>query len=152
MYASSSNDSGVLLSVFSGSSMSEADYEHALSDITRVDKLAAARKVPFVHVSIVEEGVPLPSPRWRKRFADFSKEILSEQYYFVMVTKSVVVRGMLTAILWMTDQRTGHHSHVVSSLDEAQRWLGGEIGKSYEYMAAMKPRTHSPQEQSSEAP
>jgi hypothetical protein len=127
MYANAiDDDSCALLGVFSGPGISTEQYELSLSEMHRADLLAAARGVPFVYVAIVENDVQRPPAVWRKRFSDANHSVRCERFYFVMVTSSMLMRGVFTAVNWITPARAGQHYGVVASVPEAQRWLARE--------------------------
>jgi|GEM_PF-998209 len=124
MFASASDDStGTLLGVFSGAVVSDAHYEQSLTDMERIDKLAAASGIALTYVCVVDSQVPRPPAVWRKRFSDANYGVKANRFYFVMVTNSMLIRGVYTAVNWVTQKRDGQHYGVVGSIDEAQRWL-----------------------------
>lgn len=123
MYAYASDEkAGVLTGVFSGV-MSEQDYEQSLIEMKRVDQQAAARGRPFVYVCVVDKDVPRPPAIWRKKFADANYNVQSGRFYFVMVTKSMLIRGVYTAVTWITAKREGQHYAVLGEVEQAQHWL-----------------------------
>lgn len=124
MYAHASDEaSGTLVGVFSGNKVSDAQYEQSLAVMNRADLDAASRGAPFIYVVVVDNDVPRPPAVWRKRFSDANYGVKSERFFFVMVTTSMLIRGVYTAVNWVTEKRTGHEYGVVSSIEEAERWL-----------------------------
>jgi hypothetical protein len=127
MYANAiDEDSGALVGLFCGPDISSDQYELSLSEMHRADLLAAAFGVPFVYVAVVENEVQRPPAVWRKRFSDANHNVRSERFYFVMVTSSMLMRGVFTAVNWITPVRAGQHYTVVASIPDAQRWLERE--------------------------
>jgi hypothetical protein len=65
-----------------------------------------ARKSPFVVISDLREVTAVPEAPTRRRIAEWSKaqEARTIQYHLgtVMIVRSAVVRGALTAINWLT--------------------------------------------------
>lgn len=124
MYASASDDStGTLLGVFSGAVVSDAQYAQSLINMERIDKVAAKSGIPLTYVCVVDSQVPRPPAVWRKRFSDANYGVKANRFYFVMVTNSMLIRGVYTAVNWVTPKRDGQHYGVVGSIEEAQRWL-----------------------------
>lgn len=127
MYANAIDEgSGALVGLFCGPDISTEQYELSLSEMHRADLLAAARGVPFAYVAIVENDVQRPPAVWRKRFSDANHSVRSERFYFVMFTSSMLMRGVFTAVKWITPVRAGQHYGVVAYVPEAQRWLERE--------------------------
>jgi hypothetical protein len=136
MFASASDDStGTLLGVFSGAVVSDAHYARSLADMERMDKLAAGRGIPFTYVCVVDSQVPRPPASWRKRFSDANFGVKSERFYFVMVTNSMLIRGVYTAVNWLTGKRDGQQYGVVGSVEEAQTWLVAHGGAAADLVA-----------------
>ena len=124
MFASASDDNtGTVLGVFSGAVVSDAHYEKSLTDMLRMDKHAAGSGMALTYVCVVDSQVPRPPAVWRKRFSDANFGVKAERFYFVMVTNSMMIRGVYTAVNWVTPKRNGQHYGVVGSIDDAQRWL-----------------------------
>jgi hypothetical protein len=132
MYAFASDESrGTLLGIFSGANLTEAHYALSLSEMDRVDRIAAGRGIPFVYVVIADNDVPRPPAVWRKRFSDANFGVKADRFFFVMVTTSMLIRGVYTAVNWVTEKREGQQYGVVGNVDDAQRWLkahGAEAG------------------------
>lgn len=128
MYAHASDESGsVLIGVFSGPTVDE-HYAQSLVEMKRVDRSAASRGLPFVYVCVVDKDVARPPAVWRKRFSDANSGVESSRFYFVMVTTSMLIRGVFTAVNWLTAKREGQQYAVVSDIEEARRWLEAQHG------------------------
>lgn len=124
MYAHASDEAtGTLVGVFSGHKVADTQYEQSLVVMNRADLAAAKSGAPFIYVVVVDDDVPRPPAVWRKRFSDANYGVKSERFFFVMVTTSMLMRGVYTAVNWVTEKRTGHEYGVVSSIEDAERWL-----------------------------
>lgn len=138
MYSNAIDESaGTLLGVFSGD-MAEAHYELSLQVMNRADGIAAARGLPFVYVCVVDKDVPRPPAVWRKRFSDANYGVKSERFYFAMVTTSMLMRGVFTAVNWVTAKREGQYYTVVGDVAEAQHWLQAQHGVSCPALAQLE--------------
>lgn len=144
MYVNATDERcGVLLGVFSGADITGEHYGQSLVEMNRVDQAAAKRGVPFVYVVVVDKDVPRPPAVWRKRFSDANFGVKSERFYFAMVTTSMLMRGVFTAINWVTEKREGQHYVVVPSILEAQQWLAEQSDVTCPDLADMERRARA---------
>lgn len=86
------------------------------------------RRKPYVILFDASES-GMPSARQRQRMAEYAREHEAELRRYckrgVFVIPNSVVRGALTAILWLQPLPFPHE--VVSSLNDAEERLGAEI-------------------------
>ena len=115
--------SGTLVGVFSGSDMTDEHYERSLAVMNRADLVANDHQHPFIYIVVVDRDVPRPPALWRKRFSDANYRVKSARFYFVMVTNSMLMRGVYTAVTWLTSKRDGQYYNVVGGIADAQAWL-----------------------------
>lgn len=129
MYASASEDStGTLLGIYSGAP-TDAEYERALSGMAELDVRASAHGQPFVYVLVVDSSMQLPPAAWRKRFAAANQNVKSGRFLFAMVTQSAMMRGVYTAVIWLTGIPEGHSYTAVATLADARHWLESLTGR-----------------------
>jgi len=125
-----SRSAGILLSFWSGSNNSDDDYERLLGAWARADDEGLRRFDGVVHVVVVSAENPLPDARQRRRLADFQSRLRAQQTYIALVTKSPVVRGVITAIQWIS-RPANVETDAYGTLDAAVRWLehrrGGDM-------------------------
>jgi hypothetical protein len=141
MYVSSSDEeAGILIGLYTGTSHGDADYERALAAMVRADRAAAQRAIPYAHIMIVD-APSQPSPKWRQRFAEHNRSLTATSYYFGFVSSHAVVRGIFTAIRWLSGSREGHRTQALANIEEACGWLRSVSGRSYPQLEAMYERT-----------
>jgi len=144
MYVNATDETfGVLVGVFSGADITEQHYEQSLAEMTRIDQIAAARSAPFVYVVIVDRDVPRPPAVWRKRFSDANYGVKSQRFYFAMVTTSMLMRGVFTAVNWVTPKRAGQEYIVLGETAEVEHWLTSQHGVACPDLVAMERRARA---------
>lgn len=100
--------------LFSGKHNSDEDYAAYLDAIAELDRRAAGLEV--IAIQVIDPGNAVPSAAWRKRIADSTAHMKSRPYY-IMVTTSAIVRGVMTAINWL--RPPPYEFAVASTFDEA---------------------------------
>jgi hypothetical protein len=65
----------------------------------------------------------------RKDFADIAKSLRAPRHVFALVSPSLMLRGALQAIQWLTPPPPGHRVHAFSSVDAAKTWVRIESGR-----------------------
>jgi len=136
-------EAGLLVGVYTAPAQSDADYQRAFDTMARADRNAVQRGVPYAHVMVVDASAGQPSPRWRQRFSELNKAMTTPTYYFAFVTSSAVIRGIFTAIRWLTGARDGHTNMAFSNFDEACAWLRRVSGNRYPQLETLYQRARS---------
>lgn len=77
---------------------------------------------PFKIILMVDPEVPMPNATWRKQFAKTRTKTYFP-FLFVTVTKSPLLRGVLTMVNWVSPPPTGSGTNSVETFDEAVQWL-----------------------------
>ncbi|MFI5299561.1 MAG: hypothetical protein ACHREM_15840 [Polyangiales bacterium] len=88
----------VLLHVVGGDV--DADFEAMLAAIAHMDEALCGHRCPIA-MQIVDDDVPVPDARWRRRLADATATLHSAHGAYLLVTPSTAVRGAVTAINWL---------------------------------------------------
>jgi len=107
-----SRDEGVLLSVLSGASCTDEEWAAYLRDGHQAFEDARSRKEELLLVVLVEDGFGRPNAAQRKLIADgLAKFQGTASSFFICVTKSTILRSVLTALSWVVtvpnqEQRT----------------------------------------------
>jgi hypothetical protein len=129
MYASSANESaGLLVGVYRGSVMRDEDYERAIASILACDTNALKRGLVSTAVMVTDTDTPSPPPIWRQRMANANNSLCAERYYFVLVSPSLLIRGVFTAVMWLTRGRSGHQLVALGDLGQAAQWVQERSG------------------------
>ena len=131
MYASANTESGeVIVGVFSGVN-EDADHARAVASIVAADAAAVERDQPLVCILVAQRDTESPPAIWRKRMADANRNMQAKQYWFALVSPNPLLRGVLTAINWMSSVPSHHHYKAVGTLDDAVGWVRAETGQTY---------------------
>jgi hypothetical protein len=125
---------GLLVVIFSGKVNTEADYERYLASIKEMQRARAGDqdgvrerlRGRFVLILIVDEGNPAPTAAQRKRIAEETANIGAEAS-FAVVTSSMLIRGVVTAINWLRPPKYG--VLVTGSFSEAVQWAERRRGE-----------------------
>jgi hypothetical protein len=129
MYASSADDSaGLLVGVYHGAVIRAEDYERAIASILACDANAVRRGLVSTAVMVTDAHTPSPPPIWRQRMAQANNSLCAERYYFAFVSPSLLIRGVFTAVLWLTRGRARHHLVAFAELAQASNWLQAQAG------------------------
>jgi hypothetical protein len=128
MYASKTDEqTGLMVGIYRGDSTDE-DHAAAVASIVASDANAARRSLTHTCLLVVEDDVPPPPPIWRQRMAEANNQLLAEKYYFALVSAKLVVRGVFTAVNWLTRKRLGHHLAAFADVAQASAWLERDSG------------------------
>jgi hypothetical protein len=128
--AYSDETAGALVGVY-GETTTEEDYARCVESILGMDAALAGRDRPFVCILVTQRGTPAPPPSWRNRMAEANKSLRAQRYYFALVCPSALLRGALTAILWITGSREGHQYSAFATFADAVSWIERESRDSY---------------------
>lgn len=118
-------EAGEVVWLFCGTSNTDADYQNYLDSIDRLIK-AAPTSVRPAGIQVVAPDSPPPNAEWRKRIADHTRHFPRDDAMYCMVTRSTVIRGVLTAINWM--RRPNYAFAVRPTFDEAVAWIDQQRG------------------------
>jgi hypothetical protein len=140
MYASAAAESGsVVVGVYSGPD-GDADHERAIASIVDADAAALERNEPVVCILVTQRDTASPPAVWRKRMSNANRAMRAKAYYFVLVSPNPLLRGVLTAINWLSDVPSHHYFNSTATFDEAARWVRKETGGSYAMLEALYDR------------
>jgi hypothetical protein len=129
MYASSADeDAGLLVGVYRGALVRDEDYERAIASILACDANAVKRGLVSTALMVTDASTPSPPAIWRQRMAQANNELCVERYYFAFVSPNLLIRGVFTAVMWLTRGRRGHHMVAFSDLAQASHWVQAHTG------------------------
>jgi hypothetical protein len=131
MFVSYSDEiAGALVGVYSDTT-TEDDYARCVESIMGMDAALMGSDRPFVCILVTQRGTPAPPPSWRNRMAAANKSLRVPRYYFAAVCPSTLMRGVLTAILWITGSREGHQYSAFSTFADSVSWIERETARRY---------------------
>jgi hypothetical protein len=105
--------------LMSGSHNSDADYERYVASLSDLRE-QAKQNGHGTGLLIAERDNPPPNAAWRRRMAEASSDYPPNCVY-VLVSPSVVVRGIVTAINWL--RPATYEFSTVSTLEDGLTWL-----------------------------
>jgi hypothetical protein len=108
-----------------GEPCTDSDYESIVESTTRLVVDAPANALACF-VLVIDPGQPPPSPVWRKRLAQARAP--SKAFRIVIVSSSIVERGIVTAIHWLRPPAPGQKVVSRATFEEAVAWLEAEGG------------------------
>jgi hypothetical protein len=116
-------EASTLVGVTGGEACSDADYQRIIDSTAQL--WAQVSAAPFASfILVIDPGQDAPSPRWRQRIAAARPK--TQPFRTVIVTSSIVARGVLTAINWLRPPAVGQKIISLSTFEEAVDWLEAE--------------------------
>jgi hypothetical protein len=129
MFASGADEGvGLLVGVYRGATTEEEDYVRCLASIAASDVNAARRGLSYTCVLVTDGDTPPPPAVWRQRMANATNAFSARNYYFALVSPKVVIRGVFTAVTWLTRGRPGQHLAAFADLGQATAWVQTHAG------------------------
>jgi hypothetical protein len=136
------NAQGLLVGIMSTvpSFDDDLDHEQYLESGIRQQREVAPLRRSAALVLIVDAAYPRPSARWRKRIAEVRDTSPFDTYHFALVTTSSVIRGVLTAINWLSKSTPAFQSDAFATFELAQRWVEQQRGAPIPTLAKLHAR------------
>lgn len=111
----------IAVGVFSGRLNQDADFQEYIASFPYLDDMAMQNPhIRAVYAVVVDPENEMPNAVWRRRIADASAHLRSNPLVS-MVTKSVAVRGIVTAINWIRPPPYEIKCH--ETIDLAAAWI-----------------------------
>ncbi|HEY4015768.1 MAG TPA: hypothetical protein VGM06_20650 [Polyangiaceae bacterium] len=114
-----------LVGLKSGGTCTDGDYQRLLDSTNELWAQALAVSVA-TFVLVIDRDQPPPGPRWRQRLA--AARPPSKPFRSVIVTSSIVERGVITAIHWLRPPAPGQEIVSLATFEEAITWLEAKGG------------------------
>jgi hypothetical protein len=122
-------DRCLLMWVLPGSK-TEQDWEQALASFFLIDDEAVRQHKSGLVFIIVEPGAERPNATWRKRLAEQRIQYKARERHLVLVTNSILFRGVLNAVNWLSPPPPHEKIFVTDSIPDgikqASAWRGNE--------------------------
>lgn len=117
---------GLAVWIFSGPTNTDGDYEAYIACIRRLDAMMSLQDVERpAALQVVDDGNPVPGPRWRRDIADATAHI-DARAMFGLVSSSTLIRGVVVAINWIRPPRYTVACH--ATFDAGVRWVESARG------------------------
>lgn len=130
MYTSVHNRAlGVMVGMLGPEFHEDDDNQHLLESIWKQqsDSLNPARGGALI--LMVDPNYPNPSSRWRRKFAEAREGLRFAKFFFALVTPAPHLRGVLTAINWMSPSTGRFESSGFEHIDQAVQWVESKLGQ-----------------------
>ncbi len=115
---------GLLYGLWSGPANTDEDYVRAAADVVLLDREGEGRPDGVVHLAEAEPDNPVPTPLQRKRLSDAAQAAhRAKVYYFCMITRSPLVRGVIIALGWFAPRKGTQQNGCRGSFEEALTWV-----------------------------
>ena len=129
MYAyAMAKETGLYVGIYTGA-VSDDDYAQCLNSMIEFEREVRRHPDGLSAVLVTDPGVEAVPPSWRKRMAAFNDSVQAPRYLLAIVTPSSVVRGILTAINWLSPARVGHQRRAHESFADACNWIEKAHGR-----------------------
>jgi hypothetical protein len=118
-----------LLTSISGT-VTDSEWQNLHDSILRIAEDSRRLRSQTFILSFSAPGTSRPNATWRKKLAETryvsDKSLRS---YFVLVTSSALLRGVMIAINWVTPKSDTEENHVADSFEAAYAWLQKMTGQ-----------------------
>jgi hypothetical protein len=118
-----------------GEALTDAEVDNVVATIDGTAKALAASPSAFATTVVVVETDHGPNAKQRKRIGEALKKL--DRHVQVLITSSVVVRAIMTAIRWFTPATPHNHSATFATYPEACVWLVQRTGYKAEVFDTM---------------
>jgi hypothetical protein len=112
----------VLVASMSGTHVA-ADHERVYAAIGGLDRRGKVDARAVALLFVVAKGTESPDAHWRRRFAEQRKNFGSPHVFLAMVTDSALMRGVLTAMSWISPEPSHVTSATRATFEEAAAWI-----------------------------
>jgi hypothetical protein len=112
----------VMVAAMAGGQVS-ADHERVYAAIEELDRRGREQRHPIAMVFVVAADNPAPDAHWRRRFAEQRRTFGSPGVFVSIVTKSAIMRGVLTAMSWIAPEPPHMTTTTHATLEEAAAWI-----------------------------
>jgi hypothetical protein len=118
--------------------ISDAEWQVMYDDVTRMMEDAIRAKQDFILVSISNTNAERPNASWRRKFAELrTKNDQLPRALSVIVTSSLLLRGVMTAINWVIPAKAKEKTIAVDTFEEGLVWLRNETERPLHYLHGM---------------
>jgi hypothetical protein len=112
-----------MLVAYIGGSPIAAEHEQFIAGVDKLDRNGRDRNHAVGMVLILGPDAQAPNAYWRRRFAEQRNGMTAPRVFNSVVTTSAVLRGVLTAMNWISAPpphvKTLHHA----TFEEASAWM-----------------------------
>jgi hypothetical protein len=121
-----------------------AENEKLVTALAELDRNGRSAKHVVAFILDLAPGFEPPDAYWRRRFAEQRKGLEAPGVFIAIVTTSRVMRGVLTAMNWISPEGPHVKSVQHATLEEAAAWVERMQGTSVAAIRSMFARLPSP--------
>jgi len=121
-------EAGLYVGIYTGA-IADDDYAQCLNSMIEFERAVRTHPDGLAAVLVTDPGVEAVPPSWRKRMAAFNDSVQAPRYLLSIVTPSSVVRGILTAINWLSPARQGHQRKAHETFVDSCNWIEKTRGR-----------------------
>lgn len=137
MYISVYEPSHTTMLLITAGKISEAEWQAMYDDSLRLMAESARTKQEMIMVTLTQPDTERPNANWRRKLAELRNHSTGVQSLSVIVTSSILISGVITAINWITPANSKEKLVAKSSFEEAHAWLVQETKRPLEHLIAM---------------
>ncbi len=97
--------------------------ERLIAEIDRLDRNGKERNQPTAMMMWLEQDTEPPNAHWRRRFAEQRKNLTAPRVFLSLVTLRAALRGVLTAMNWISPPPAHVKSQHHATFAESAAWL-----------------------------
>jgi hypothetical protein len=133
----------VMLASMAGGQTS-AEHQRVHAAIETLDRGGRERAHPIAMIFIVASDNPAPDADWRRRFAVQRKGLGSPGVFVSIVTRSPIMRGVLTAMNWIVPQPPHVTTLTHATFEECAAWVERKQGSPRVVLQRLRDDARSP--------
>jgi hypothetical protein len=100
-----------------------SENEKLMAAVDELDRDGRTQKRPVAFILDLHPGAEPPDAHWRKRFAEQRKNMGAPRVFIAVVTTSRVLRGVMTAMNWISPDPPHVRSVNHATVEEAAAWV-----------------------------
>jgi hypothetical protein len=99
-----------------------AENENLMATIDKLDRNGCTEKHPVAFLLELMPGCDAPDAHWRRRFAE-QRKMTAPQVFVTVITTSALLRGVMTAMNWISPDPPHVKSMHHATREEAMAWI-----------------------------
>jgi hypothetical protein len=117
-----------VLAAYVGGPQNAPDNERLVAAIDKLDQAGREKSHAVALVLILSPDTQAPNAHWRRRFAEQRRGMKSPRVFISAVTQSAVLRGVLTAMNWISPDPPHVKSLNHGTFEESAAWIESTQG------------------------
>jgi hypothetical protein len=118
-----------------------ADHEGVIAAVDTLDRNGREKERKVGFILVLSSDTTPPNAYWRKRYADQRKAMSAPRVFISVVTDSAILRGVMTAMNWISPDPPNVKSMNHATFQESAVWIEQMQGTS---QGALRRRYETP--------